>query len=115
MLKTRHRERLLLGACLETLQPFVIDNTNPTVDERSVYIRTAKQARFSVVGYYFESKAADALQRNEARPAQQQVPAVGILGTRKKLQLPSMAEGFDRLWYVRIASDGNFLTQEWQP
>ena len=29
MLRTRHRERLLIGACLEAKQPFVVDNTNP--------------------------------------------------------------------------------------
>ena len=29
MLKTRHRERRLLRACVEALQPFVVDNTNP--------------------------------------------------------------------------------------
>lgn len=32
MLKTRHREQIFLQACLEAKQPFVVDNTNPTVD-----------------------------------------------------------------------------------
>jgi hypothetical protein len=31
MLKTRHRERLLVEACLRMKQKFVMDNTNPTV------------------------------------------------------------------------------------
>ncbi len=30
MLKTHNRERILLAACLEAKQPFVIDNTNLT-------------------------------------------------------------------------------------
>ena len=30
MLKTKHRLRLLLQACLEAKQPFVLDNTNVT-------------------------------------------------------------------------------------
>ena len=29
LLKTRNRERQFLTACLDTQQPFVIDNTNP--------------------------------------------------------------------------------------
>ena len=34
MLKTRHRESILIAACIEAKQPFVIDNTNPTPKER---------------------------------------------------------------------------------
>ena len=34
LLRTRHREELLLEACLGTEQRFVIDNTNPTTSER---------------------------------------------------------------------------------
>jgi predicted kinase len=51
MLKTRHRERRLLRACVETGQRFVVDNTNPSRAERQVYIRAAKPAGFRVVGY----------------------------------------------------------------
>jgi hypothetical protein len=50
MLKTRHREKLLLKACLEMKQPFVVDNTNPTIDNRKRYIGPAKQAGFQIVG-----------------------------------------------------------------
>ena len=35
LLKTRHRERRLLQACVETGQRFVVDNTNPTRAERA--------------------------------------------------------------------------------
>src|SRR5436309_3089721 len=34
MLRTRHRERRLLQACVETGLRFVVDNTNPTRAER---------------------------------------------------------------------------------
>jgi predicted kinase len=34
MLKTRNREKQLMQVCLQTGQPFVIDNTNPTKEER---------------------------------------------------------------------------------
>lgn len=115
MLKTRNREDLLLRACIEGLQPFVVDNTNPTIEERAKYIRVARQARFRVVGYYFESKIADALQRNEGRPPDQRIPRVGLLGTHKKLQLPSLSEGFDELFYVKINGDGSFSLNGWEP
>ena len=38
MLKTRHREQLLFRACLTAKQPLVIDNTNPTLEDRRRYI-----------------------------------------------------------------------------
>ena len=53
MLKTRHREKLLLQACLEMRQPFVIDNTNPTRKDRVRYIPLVQDAGFQVIGYYF--------------------------------------------------------------
>lgn len=47
MLKTRHREQLLLRACLEAKQPFVVDNTNTTLAKRGVYINAAKLPGFT--------------------------------------------------------------------
>ena len=114
MLRTRHRERLMLAACIEAKQSFVVDNTNPTLSERQVYIRAARDAGFRVVGYYFRSRVEDCLRRNERRPEDQRVPMNGILGTAGRLQLPSSGEGFDELHYVRIDEPGGFVVEEWR-
>jgi predicted kinase len=114
MLKTRHRERLLVQVCIETRQPFVVDNTNPTRAEREAYISVAKKAVFRVIGYYFQSRVEDCKRRNEQRPAAQQVPLRGILGTAGRMELPSKEEGFDELHYVRIDESGGFVVEEWQ-
>ena len=37
----------------------------------------------------------------------------GILGAHRKLELPRLDEGFDRLFYVEIGDDGQFLVKEW--
>ena len=42
MLKMRHREQVLLRACLEAKQPFVVDNTNATRADWAKDIRAAK-------------------------------------------------------------------------
>jgi len=89
----------------------VIDNTNPTAAERSRYITPAKEAGFEAVGYYFRSQAAECLARNAARPEAERIPEEGILGTCGRLELPSPAEGFDRLWYVRI-EEGEFVVEQ---
>lgn len=112
MLKTRHREKRLLETCLEIGQPFVVDNTNPTPEERKRYIQPAKQQRFDVTGYYFESKIADAIQRNQYRNPEQQIPEKGIRGTHKRLVIPTYAEGFDKLYCVRLLP-GKFAVEEW--
>ena len=105
MLKTRHREKRLIETCLEIGQPFVVDNTNPTPEERDRYIALAKNQKFHITGYYFESKIADSIQRNQSRQPEQQVPEKGIRGTHARLVIPSYAEGFDKL-YVRIQVRG---------
>jgi predicted kinase len=114
MLKTRHRERRLLQACLETRQPFVVDNTNPTRAERQVYLRAAKEAGFRVVGYYFQSRVEDCQRRNQQRPAEQQVPLRGLLGTAGRMELPTLEEGFDELNYVRIDEICGFVIEGWR-
>lgn len=113
MLKTRRREHRLLQACLETRQPFVVDNTNPTREDRRRYIEAARAARFRVIGYYLQSRSADCLARNEQRPEPQRIPVAGLLGTFSRLELPSIDEGFDELYYVKIAANSRFVVEEW--
>ena len=113
LLRTRHRERRLLHLCIELCQPFVIDNTNPTAEERVRYIVPARAAGFRVVGYYFRSTLVESIARNAGRQGRAQVPVKGIGGTARRLQIPALHEGFDALYYVRIAADGRFIVEEW--
>lgn len=113
MLKTRHREKLLLHACLEMKQPFVVDNTNPTRKDRQRYIGAAKKKGFKIIGYYFSSEIFPSLKRNKKRPENEQIPERGIKGTSSKLELPDYAEGFDELYYVRIDQTSGFEVSAW--
>jgi len=113
MLKTRHRERLLVRACIEAKQPFIVDNTNPSVEERARYIEPARSAGFRVTGYYFNSTVSEALARNAWRTGKVRVPEKGIFGTRKRLQVPNLEEGFDELYYVWIDDADSFIVEEW--
>lgn len=114
LLRTRHRERRMLELCLETQQRCVIDNTNPTQAERAVYLAAARAAGFEVVGYFFQSVAADALVRNQQRPPERQIPDKGIRATRNRLELPTRAEGFDQLYFVRVLDNQAFDVTSWQ-
>lgn len=114
MLRTRHRERVLLRACLEALQPFVVDNTNLTRRERAVYIESARAAGFEVVGYYFQSQAEASILRNAGRPPAERIPERGIRGASARLEIPNLEEGFQGLFYVALAPGGGFVVEEWR-
>lgn len=112
MLKTRHRERTLVAACLAAKQPFVVDNTNVLAAERARYIQPAQAAQFRIVGYYFATDVHEALLRNRQRTGTSVIPDKGIVGTFKRLQLPRFEEGFDVLYRVRIIANGAFVVDE---
>lgn len=114
MLRTRRREMLLVHACIQAKQPFVIDNTNPTLAEREKYILPARASGFRVIGYYFPISIETALLRNTSRSGRQRVPDVAIRGTRNRLQIPSLAEGFSQLLYVRPRPCGGFVVEPWK-
>ena len=113
MLRTRHRENLLMLACLGAKQAFVIDNTNPTPEVREPYITLARSHDFQITGYYFQSSVDESLNRNAKRHPKEQVPDVAIYATHKKLVLPDYTEGFDKLYYVRVGRTGDFSVEEW--
>lgn len=112
MLRTRSREGILLDACIRAKQPFVVDNTNPTGQDRRRYIELAKTAGFAVRGYYFRSSIAECIARNALRTGRECIPRQALLATHAKLELPRRDEGFDSLFYVYIKEDGSFAQEE---
>ena len=113
MLKTQNRLRVLLNACLDARQSFVLDNTNVTREARAPFIAQSRAAGFRVVGYYFRSDITSALARNSERVNAARIPDRGVLGTYKKLEIPQRSEGFDALYYVQIDPSGKFQVEEW--
>lgn len=112
MLKTRTREKIMIEACLTAKQPFVVDNTNLTPDERKVYIDNAKNHGFGVVGYYFESSVREAAARNERREGKEKIPLPAIYSAHARLQVPSIEEGYDKIFCVRIENN-DFIVEEY--
>jgi predicted kinase len=111
MLRTRHREKLLLRACLDGKQAFVVDNTNATRKDRERYLVPAREHGFRIVGYWFDVPLADALRRNQARPEDERVPAGAIAATSRRLEPLRLDEGFEHLYRVRLGETG-FTVEE---
>ena|SRR5579871_4028361 len=111
MLRTRERERLLLNACIQGKQPFVVDNTNVAVEDRARYIAPAKAASFRIAGYFFPVELRAAIKRNSLRSRGQVVPVPGVIAKFKKLQAPTLEEGFDEIYSVEIDPGNHFVVQ----
>ncbi|MCV9948488.1 ATP-binding protein [Paenibacillus sp. BT-177] len=111
MLKTRNRENMYLQTSIETMQRFVVDNTNPTVEERKKYIDACKNKGFKIIGYYFEPDYAESIKRNEQRTGKEYIPEIGIKSVMSKLEVPSYEEGFDQIYSV-ISSEGTFRIEK---
>ena len=112
MLRTRRRESVLIGACLEAKQRFVWDNTNASRAERAGVILRAKEARFRVHAFYFAPDLLGSIARNARRRGAARIPIGGIHATRARLQMPQFDEGFNSIFTVRIGLNGKFLIDE---
>jgi len=98
----QRRQEQLIAESLASGRSVVVDNTNPGVAARAPLIAIARKHGADVVGYFFVTEAGDALRRNRARAGRERVPDVAIFTVRKRLEPPTMAEGFDRLFSVRM-------------
>jgi len=77
------------------------------------YISAAKAHGYEIEGYYFQSVLTDCIERNQVRTGKACVPDKAIASTSRRLELPSMQEGFDRLYYVRMER-GQFIVEPWK-
>jgi len=111
ILKTRHREKLSILECVASQQSFVVDNTNPTKQERASYISTAKASGYRVIGMFFQSKLRECISRNELR--NDKVPTLAIPNCFKRLEMPSFNEGYDELYFVSLADNNDFNINNW--
>ena len=100
--RPQRRQEHLIAESLASGRSVVIDNTNAGVTARAPLIAAARAHGAEVVGYVFRAEAADALRRNRARQGRERVPDVAIFTVRKRFEPPTLTEGFDRLYEVRM-------------
>lgn len=114
MLRSRRAEDIILSACLWAQRPFVIDNTNPSKEERAYYIARAKAYKYKIISYVFASDLQICLQRNKDREGKKCVPEGGVRSTYSRLSPPSADEGFDAIYFAdSFAVPGKFIVRPW--
>jgi predicted kinase len=102
----------LIEEALASGKSIVIDNTNPTIAARATLIAIARTHGARVIGYYFDVNTRTAVARNAERTGRGKVPNVAIFTAAKRLQRPSLAEGFDQLFRVQIDKDRSLRITE---
>ena len=102
------RQRQLIEEALASGRSVVLDNTNPTVEDRAEPISQARAHGARVLGFVFVPDVAAALERNRRREGRARVPDVAIHVTAARLRLPTPEEGFDALFTVRLTGAGVF-------
>lgn len=105
------RQREMIEQALSLGQSVVVDNTNPRRSDRAPLIALGRAAGVPVIGYYFPPDVRASLMRNARRLGRAQVPEVAIHVTARRLEHPSLDEGFDALYEVEVAGEGTFLVK----
>jgi predicted kinase len=95
------RQRRLVAELLDAGTPVVVDNTNPSPEDRAPLIAAARTARVPVRAVWVDTPVEVCLARNDGREGRARVPLQGLLGTRSRLTPPTRDEGFDRVDVVR--------------
>jgi predicted kinase len=108
------RQHSALTAAFQAGQSVVLDNTNATVASRAPSIALARELGAEVVGYHFDVRTREAVARNAQRSGRGRVANVAIFATAKRLEPPSRAEGFHRLYHVRPLDDQRFEIRPWK-
>ncbi|MFO0937426.1 MAG: ATP-binding protein [Gemmataceae bacterium] len=90
-----------------------VDNTNATVELRRELITLGRSFGATITGYYFSANLKDCLARNAMRTGKARVPDVGLFSVAKKIVRPTNAEGFDQLFFVRMADGESFDAKPW--
>jgi predicted kinase len=112
--KPSRRQAQLLESALQDGKSIVVDNTNPTIEDRASIIELGKLYGAEIMGYYFHSLLERCLERNRQRHLKARVPDVALYSTIKKLNPPSYSEGFHKLYYVQITGDFTFEVRPWR-
>jgi predicted kinase len=101
------RQRRLIEDSLAQGTSVVVDNTHASASSRATVMQMGRAAGARVVGIYMASSIEKCRERNSTRRGAACVPEVALRSTLKRLERPTLAEGFDELWYGRLHEDSD--------
>lgn len=105
------RQRRRIEEAFAAGKSVVVDNTNVRREDREGLVTLARAHGATVVCLYFPPDVRASLERNRRREGRARVPDVAIHATAKRLEPPTLAEGFDRLAVVRPLANHAFVLE----
>lgn len=88
----------------------IVDATNKTEKDRKPFIDIAKKWGANVTCYYFDVPLEKCIERNKLRS--RIVPDDIIIKFQDKLQIPSIYEGFDEIYWVDSNGDAKAVVRK---
>lgn len=107
-LTARHREarqRRMLADALARGESVVVDNTNPSQQDREPLVAIAHAHHTRVVGYFFDVSTREAVVRNAGRAGREKVPNVAIFAAAKRMWQSSVCGGLRKNSYTFLTSE----------
>jgi predicted kinase len=95
------RQRRVVAGLLADGASVVVDNTNPSPEDRAPLVAAARDAGVPVRAVLVDTAPEICRARNDAREGRSRVPPVGVFATLARFVPPSTAEGFERIDVVR--------------
>jgi predicted kinase len=105
--RPRRRQMQLVEEALKEGRPVVVDNTNPTVEDRKPIIALARSYGGRVVGLFFESLLRDCPELNARCAGRERVPDKALFITLRRLRKPTTRDSTGStgsLWHRRGGS-----------
>ncbi len=108
--RPERRQRQLVAEALAGGRSVVVDNTNPSPADRVPLVAIGRAHGARAIAYYLDADFETCLERNASRSGPAFVPYVGLADVARRLEAPTLAEGFDEIWLVQ-AVDGGFAVR----
>lgn len=103
------RQEWLIREALSNGKSVVVDNTNPSIEDRAPLIAIGREYGARVILYHFKSTREQSLDRNSKRYGRARVPYVAIASTLKRFESPTRVEGFDECYEVVWGPNRTFI------
>ncbi len=95
------RQRRVVAELLAAGRSVVVDNTNPSREERAALVELASEAGVPARAVWLDVPLVTCLRRNATRTGRALVPLVGVLATADRLVPPTVDEGLCAVEVVR--------------
>lgn len=107
------RQQRLVDEALAQGRSVVVDNTLPRIEDRAPLIAIGRAKGAQIIAYAFSSELEACLLRNSQRTGRARVEDKVLYMTLRRLRMPSLAEGFDALFHVKLVSGNGFVVSQW--